>query len=235
MNIQCFIEKADGSPVFVDFEGVRYVFQPNVHGDAVSYVGNAKHAQRMLMMGPAAYIEYVPPETADPAGNITDENLTTMPMPLGNVQRQQPRPDEPLPDNLTVDEALVAGQGGEPGPGPVVETDQTPVNELTPEQAAQDAANKGAVEGLEVEEVVEVEWAPAAVDAKIKEFKTLSDVNFISFLTANKNRIMNWPIVVRTEVAKKISNKLGGYDPEAEGIEGFRLDDYLGDGDTVNS
>lgn len=245
MLIQCFIEKADGSPVFVDFEGVRYVFQKNQFGDAVAFVSNQRHIERLKMMGSACYKDYEPPEPLDPAGNIFE--VGSRPIPLGNVQRQRPEVREPLPDNLSVDEALGTPDERDPA-GPLASTVE--VAETTPEQIteadkAQDAANETAAPRMkdqredhsirDQEKPVEIEWAPEAVDAKTKEFRTLSDVNFISFLAANKERIMNWPLEVRGEIAKKIRNKLPAYNPEAEGIEGFKIDDYIGGGSTGDS
>ncbi len=197
MYIKTFIEKHDGSPVFVDFEGVRYIFQKNQWGDAVSFVGNQRHQARLLAMGEGSYIEYQPPEDAE--GDV-GAIIGAKPVVLGPDATAKELPREPLPDGQSVDEALTEGEDRALGPEPTEDE-----------------------EGLE-----DIKWAPNLVDNKIREFKNLNDVNFIEYLSKNKDRIMNWPIVVRKEIAAKIKRKLPAYDPEKEGIEGFVIDDYLG-------
>lgn len=193
MYIQCFIKKSDGSAVFVDFEGIRYIFAKNQVDDAVCFVGNQGHQRRLLAMGPSSYAEYIPPDVKDSSFQPGAQGV-----PLGTAQRQPPKKDEPLPDAITVDEGLALAD----------ETDSA-----------------------EVALPVEVEWAQEAIDQKIKEFRYLDTENFKSFVEANRDRIMGWPIVVRAEVAKKLSKKLPDLDP---GIEGFAIDDYIGSGNTVD-
>lgn len=226
MFIQCFITKFDGSDVFVDFEGVRYVFSRNVLGDAVCFVGNGAHQRRLLKMGPAAYDAY-PQERIERLQ--ADQMAGAAPVPLGGKQeRRVPEADEPLPDGLTVDDALV--QGGQVESAPPAET---------PEEKAQDALNETAAEGVakaaaadkEAEEPAEVEWHPEAVKTKINEFQGLNKANFKSFVDGNSEQIPGWPKAVRTALAKKLNKNFPGEDP---GIEGFVINDYLGN-DTGDS
>lgn len=201
MFIQCFIEKADGSDVFVDFEGVRYVFTKNAVGDAVCFVGNQAHVRRLLKMGAGAYDEYLPPDELG-----ASDQPGASPQPLGGRQtRPDPGPNDPLPDGRTVDEGLSEGGDGD------VDNPQMAGKEADPADAPP----------------VEVSWAPQAVDTKIKEFKFLGKDEFKNFVDANAERIMGWPQEVRCELAKKLNKNFPDHDP---GIEGFNIDDYLGSG-----
>jgi len=256
MFIQCFIEKADGSDVFVDFEGVRYIFPRNTLGDAVCFVGNQAHARRLLAMGPGSYEEYIPPDDVDIS---FQPGATAVPLGGTNRLRRDPEADEPLADGLTVDEALTEGgqvesappetetdknsdgtpnlapessnaegsAGGAPIGDPVIPADQvTPIDDLSETEKAQAEADKQAALAP-----VEVQWAPEAVATKIKEFKFLDKDSFKVFVHNNADRIIGWPKEVRGEVAKKLNKNFPGLDP---GIEGFVINDYLGSGNTVN-
>jgi hypothetical protein len=75
------------------------------------------------------------------------------------------------------------------------------------------------------DEPKEVTWADAAVKNKIKEFKFLTNDDFIAFIDANRPQVMSWPREVRVELAKKLDKKLPDMDPW---INGFVIDDYLG-------
>ena len=252
MFIQCFITKFDSSDVFVDFEGVRYIFSRNAVGDAVCFVGNQGHVRRLLSMGPASYDEYIPP---DELGQNAQPGAA--PVPLGKHQeRREPEAREPLPDNPSVDDALAQGGTVETAP-PATEQEkaQDTLNETAAEgvekaKAAEAAADKknaktdpAGQDGKELDKAkvigasgrpgtpTEVEWQPEAVATKIKEFQGLNKPNFKSFVDANSERIMGWPKAVRAAVAKKLDKNFPNQDP---GIEGFVINDYLGN-DTGDS
>jgi hypothetical protein len=217
MFIQCFIKKYDNSDVFVDFEGVRYIFTRNALGDAVCFVGNQGHQRRLLMMGPGAYNEYPQKKIAE----LQNQQAGGAPIPLGKHQeaRREPEAKEPLPDNMTVDEAL-ADEG------------QLDDNQVRSETAAEGVARHEAQEAAKKKAAAEeVEWQPEAVKTKINEFQGLNKANFESYVNAHADRIMGWPKVVRSAIARKLNNNFPGQDP---GIEGFVINDYLGD-DTGHS
>ena len=232
MFIQCFIKKFDGSDVFVDFEGVRYIFTPNAIGDAVCFVGNQTHANRLFRMGEATYIQY----PQDRLAQLQNQQPGAAPVLLGGApQRRQPEAQEPLPDNLSVDDSLV--EGGQVEVAPPAET---------PAEKAQDALNETAAEGVAKAEAKakkakaksdaeteasEAKWTPEAIGNKIDEFKFLNKPKFKKFVNDNAGNLMDWPGEVRTEVAKKLALKFPEHDP---GIEGFVINDYLGN-DTRDS
>jgi hypothetical protein len=230
MWIQCFITKFDGSDVFVDFEGVRYIFTKNAIGNAVCFVGNGAHVRRLLKMGPGAYAEYVVPK------ELQSGQPGAEPVPLGGKpERRDPEAREPLPDALSVDEALTSGGQVESAP-----VDAAPIKveadgfEADGPEVATGALNPTAAEGVakaaaedagkELEDTAEVQWTPEAVKIKINEFQGLNKPNFKSFVDANHGAIMEWPKSVRSAVAKKLFKNFPDLDP---GIEGFVINDYL--------
>lgn len=200
MYIQCFIEKVDGSPVFVDYEGVRYIFQKNEFGDHVCFVGNQAHQRRLLKMGPVNYIEYQAPEEA----NQTSV-LGSAPIPLGGKQKQAPPPPLPLPDNLTVDDSLSQPPGdiNNPAAGATIEPE--------------------APSGLAASDTVD--WVDSAKEAKVGEFKYLGGDKFKVYVDKNRDDVSGWPLDVQAELAKKLINLFPDEDP---GIEGFDLNDFDG-------
>lgn len=196
MFIECLIKKWDESDVFVDFEGVRYIFTKNALGHAVCYVGNQLHARRLLAMGDTSYREYTPPEGF---GQVHQVGAT--PVHIGqNQPGRPPTPNEPLPDAMTVDQSL---------------TDGGQVEKETTDPAPS-----------------EVTWADEAIETKIKEFKFLAPDNFKAYIDDNRGNIMGWPVEVRSAIAKKLDKNFPDLDPD---IEGFKIDDYLGRGNTVDS
>lgn len=126
MYIQCFIKKADGSPVFVDYEGVRYIFQRNEFGHAVCFVGNQGHVRRLMKMGPACYQDYTAPEEATQASL-----LGGAPVPLGGQQKRAST--NPLPQGLSVDDALTQPPGDINAPPPI-QARTAPVTAISPNQ-----------------------------------------------------------------------------------------------------
>lgn len=242
MYIQCFIKKADGSPVFVDYEGVRYIFQHNQFGDAVCFVGNQMHVRRMLKMGPACYIEYKPPEEAA-LGTL----LGAAPIPLGGAQKRERT--NPLPDGLSVDDSLTQQPGDVSDPNRVkaVSTFQLTPAEQAKIEADRAATIAGGQPGPDPKEVKEgpetttteatpeasaVDWADEAKTAKIKEFKFLPKDTFKTFVDKNREIVPGWPEDVKKALAKKLVNLFPDDDPD---IEGFDVNDYYGRGATINT
>lgn len=72
--------------------------------------------------------------------------------------------------------------------------------------------------------IVDIQWTVEATQGKLKEFKHLNKANFRAFINDNNERVMNWPISVRRELARKILRFFPASEPE---IEGFSVDDYL--------
>lgn len=223
MFIQCFIQKIDSSDVFVDFEGVRYIFTRNAIGDAVCFVGNQQHARRLLMMGKLSYIEY----PQDKLAQLQNEQPGGAPVVLGGApKRRQPEAKEPLPDNLSVDDALA--QGGQ--------VESAPVESAPVESAALNPTAAEGVAAAEAQAKADAEahaayWTPEAIENKIHEFHFLNKPRFKTFVDKNSDAVMDWPIEVRTALAKKLSTKFPDHDP---GIEGFVINEYLGN-DTGDS
>jgi len=73
--------------------------------------------------------------------------------------------------------------------------------------------------------MIDFDWTLDEKVAKVKEFKFLAAEVFKDFVDDNRANLMKWPIDVRREVAKKIDKMMPEDDP---GIEGFKIDDYLG-------
>jgi hypothetical protein len=249
MYIRTFIKKIDGSPVFVDFEGARYIFQKNQHGHDVCFVGNQGHARRLLKMGEETYIPYSDPSSmSGPVQDMPPAHGTAGAVQqLGGVHsRTEPIVHEPLPDNPSVDEALTSGD--QPEPEEVFEDLPEPkhVKALDPPQAVpvgsgQPAADIPLASTLTAEqqdainaeaEPSEVTWVDEAVEAKVKEFKFLQVEPFKQFLDDNRDRIPGWPVSVKSEIARKMAAKIPDHDP---GIEGFNPNDYLGEGSPGDS
>lgn len=240
MFIQCFIQKIDGSDVFVDFEGVRYIFTRNAIGDAVCFVGNQAHAKRLLMMGELTYIEY-PQERLEMLQQ--HQQPGGAPVVLGGApRRREPEAKEPLPDNLSVDDALAQGGQVESAPVESAPVESGPLNPTAAEGVAKAEAElkeKEALEALaekkippkETKPAADPKWMPEAIEHKINEFKFKNKPQFKQFVDDNASNVMDWPIEVRTELAKKLAIKFPEHDP---GIEGFIINDYLGN-DTGDS
>jgi hypothetical protein len=98
-------------------------------------------------------------------------------------------------------------------------------------QDEQEKDDSAALEALTTEPdkpvLVDYDWALDEKVTKVKEFKFLGEDKFRDFVDENRDNVMNWPIDVRRELAKKLDNMMPDDDPA---IEGFHIDDYLRSG-----
>ena len=80
--------------------------------------------------------------------------------------------------------------------------------------------------------LIDYDWTLDEKVAKVKEFKFMGEDTYKAFVDDNRDSIMQWPIDVRREMAKKLDKLMPEEDP---GIEGFIIDDYLRKGDSGDS
>lgn len=103
-------------------------------------------------------------------------------------------------------------------------------------QEAQKKDERDALEALTAQPdepaLVDFDWILDEKVAKVKEFKFLGEDKFRAFVDENRENVMQWPIDVRRELAKKLENLMPEEDPD---IEGFVIDDYLRSGSTGDS
>lgn len=120
--------------------------------------------------------------------------------------------------------------------GPIGATAE-PMTRNVLRKKSQEAENRkdesSALEALTTEPdkpaLVDYDWLLDEKVAKTKEFKFLGEDKFRDYVDENREKIMQWPIDVRRELAKKLDNLMPEEDPA---IEGFVIDDYLRSGST---
>lgn len=79
------------------------------------------------------------------------------------------------------------------------------------------------------EPLVDYDWSLDEKVAKVKQFKFMGEDAYREFIDENRNNVMQWPIDVRREIAKKLDKMMPDDDPD---IPGFIIDDYIRSGNT---